>query len=227
MQRGMWSLFGVTESWIEQPEFVDLPTQGVCQKPVLQQFSHDMAEEHIRGHCAEADIFLELFFARCKERGFNAIDFGGNPVAQSVRASDMIQDQLSFAYVETASTHTGTNVEFTGDTLRKLSIDPTTACLAVVQHPQLQKRTCLTWAKQMGRSPSSILGWTLSPTTGATNRPKVEMLQYALGELRRMPPYSRPDKAFIDLPEDFPEHLVAPLQTLEACLRKPACFANA
>ena len=225
----MTSLFGAAQPWVGQPEFVDLPTQGVRRKTVLAGFSHDMSEQHIRAHCAEADIFLEIFFARCKERGFAAIEFGGNPVAQGEGAGfekrDEVEDKVlasrrSYAYIETASKHTGTNVEFAGATLRRLSIDPSTACLAVVQHPQLQRRACLTWAKQMGRSPASILGWTISATPAVTNRSKAEMLRYALGELQRIPLYSRLDKGFIDLPDDFPWHVVAPLEALEAYLHK-------
>jgi hypothetical protein len=214
--RGMTHLFGAPQPWKGTPQSVDLPTQGVRGKPVLEGFSHDMPEAHIRAHCTEADVFLEIFVSRCKERGFEAIDFGGNPLAQSDAASNpKIANEgavRSLVYLETASTHTGSNVEFSASTLRKLGLEPSTCAVAVIQHPQLHKRACLTWAKQMGRTPDSILGWTLEPIPAKTGRCTAEMLRYALGELQRLPLYSSPDRGFVDLPEDFPSHLVTSLE---------------
>ena len=83
----------------------------------------------------------------------------------------------SFAFVERASTHTGTNVENSLHTLGLLGLPPGSQ-LAVVQQPQLHRRTCLTWTKQMRASSPhySPIGWTVRPTRAATGRSTAELL---------------------------------------------------
>ena len=84
--------------------------------------------------------------------------------------------------------------------------------LVVVQQPQLHLRTCLTWEKQTGRRP---LGWTIQPTESAVGRSVAEQLQYALGELKRIPSYAADDKGFCVMPDDFPHELAATVALLE------------
>ena len=41
------------------------------------------------------------------------------------------------------------------------------------------------------------------------------MLKYALGELRRIPAYAAPDKAFCVMPAEFPHELTQTLEVIE------------
>ena len=212
--RGMTGLFGSSASWTRQPLHVDLPAQGLSSKPVLDGFSHDMPTEELLCYCSEADVFLEIFICRCRDRGLERIAFCGNPLAEAGHHAGSGADHCC-VYLETASTHGGTNVEFSRATLAKLKIDPAKAQLAVVQHPQMQRRACLTWAKQTGREQGSILGWTLSPVEEDVGRSSLQMLRYALGEFERIQAYSRSDKGFIDMPEGFPYAHATALATLD------------
>ena len=193
------------------PPTVDLPTRGVHGKPVLGGVELDMEPDKVRRYCTEADVFLELFVARCKERGV-AVAFGGNPIAGEEGAPASVVGARAF--VETGSTHTGTNVEYSRASLRVLGFgeEPT---VAVVQQPQLQRRTCLTWERQTGRRPVS---WTIRPTPACTGRSTAELLRYALGEVRRIPSYAAADKGFCTMPPDFPHHLVPSLIAYEPAL---------
>ena len=116
------------------------------------------------------------------------------------------------AYLETASTHTGTNVEYSRATLAALGLDASAATLVVVQQPALHLRTCLTWERQTGRRP---VGWTLRPTESDVGRSVATQLQYALGELRRIPSYASEDKGYCVMPGDFPHELAATVALLE------------
>ena len=97
------------------PSHVRLPCQNVT-KPVLQGVDLTIAPDDLRQYASEADVFLELFVARCRERGVH-VAFGGNPMAdQPASAAPPPSTQPGPAtprvFLETASTHTGTNVEF-------------------------------------------------------------------------------------------------------------------
>ena len=219
-ERNMTSIFAV-EPWPQNrpPAQVSLPSQGVT-KPVLAHVDLALAPEKLREYASEADVFLEIFVSRCRERGLK-VSFGGNPMAEDIAspaAATATEGTGAGAearvYVETASTHTGTNVEFSRASLRKLGCGEQPA-LVVVQQPALQLRTCLTWEKQTGVLP---LGWTVRPTESACGRPGSEMLQYALGELRRIPKYAAEDMGFCTMPEDFPEDLLASLEALEPAI---------
>ena len=212
VDRGLTGLFS-TQPWSREhpPHEVELRSQRV-RKPVLDGVDLQMAPEALRQYASEADVFLELFVSRCRERGLLDVVFGGNPMAEEGRAGRAPQragggaahGATARVYLETASTHTGTNVEYSRQTLAMLGLG-TCPTLAVVQQPQLQLRTCCTWEKQTGARP---LGWTVRPSPGATGRSTVEMLRYALGELKRLPPYAAPDKGFCTMPADFPHELV-------------------
>lgn len=203
------------------PAHVALPAQGISSKPVLDGFDLTLAPEALRAYASEADVFLELFLSRCRERGLgDCVAFGGNPMADgkddTATASRRRDGGTAYVYLETASTHTGTNVEFSRATLRVLGLDDQTAAVAVVQQPQLHLRTCLTWQKQTGRQP---LGWTVRPTEAAVGRSFAEQLRYALGEVRRIPAYAKADKAFCVMPDDFPHEAARRLEELEPTIQ--------
>jgi hypothetical protein len=197
------------------PSHVRLPCQNVT-KPVLQGVDLTIAPDDLRQYASEADVFLELFVARCRERGVH-VAFGGNPMAdQPASAAPPPSTQPGPAtprvFLETASTHTGTNVEFSRASLAMLGVEASSSNIVVVQQPALHLRTCLTWEKQTGRRP---LGWTVRPTEGAVGRSVAELLQYALGELKRIPSYAAEDKGFCVMPNDFPHELAATVALLE------------
>lgn len=214
-ERGLTAQVGWNKPWAcgLPPPQVDLPTQGVRGKKVLAGVDLAMEPERLREFCTEADVFLELFVSRCHARGLH-VSFGGNPMAQQTTALPSAGEPevggAARVYLETASTHTGTNVEYSRATLAAIGFGPD-AELAVVQQPQLHMRTCLTWEKQTGKRP---LGWTVRPTEAATGRSTSEMLKYALGELQRIPSYAA-KKGFCAMPSDFPHQLVQSVVAFE------------
>ena len=222
--RGLWGCFGWDQPWPRgrPPAHVYLPSQANKRKPVLEGFDLEMKAEELRAYCSEADVFLELFAARCESRGLH-VTFAGNPMEiqsrRNMRHGHMkaaSEDGPHFLgtriFLETASTHTGTNVEYTRSTLAAIGLGPSVD-VAVVQQPQLQRRTCLTWEKQTGKRP---VGWTVRPNEAATaGHSMAEQLKYALGEVQRIPAYGADDKAFCVLPDDFPHELVPSLLAFE------------
>ena len=102
-------------------------------------------------------------------------------------------------YIETASTHTGTNVEYSRTSLKLLLGEEAlaTPSVVVVQQPQLHLRTTLTWEKQTGVAP---LAWTLQPTEAAVGRPLSEMRKYALGSTDGYLHMPRPTRTFASCP---------------------------
>lgn len=82
----------------------------------------------------------------------------------------------------------------------------------MVQQPQLHLRTTLTWHEQTGVAP---LSWTVRPTEERLGRPRAEMLRYALGELKRIPVYSQPDKKFCVMPSDWSPCALVALEEME------------
>jgi hypothetical protein len=223
--RGLCTLFGWDQPWVRgrPPAHVDLRSQGNKRKPVLEGFDLEMKAEELRAHCTEADVFFELFAARCTSRGLN-VTFAGNPMETQSRGGmrsghNMMaasKDDDTRVFLENASTHTGTNVEYTRSTLAAIGLGPSVD-VAVVQQPQLQRRTCLTWEKQTGKRP---VGWTVRPTEAATAGHSVaELLKYALGEVQRIPVYAAADKAFCVLRDDFPHELVPSLLAFEPVIR--------
>lgn len=212
-KRNMTALFGwCTAPWQcgSPPDSVTLPSQGGLRKDVLKTVDLEMDAAALRCFCTEADIFLELFVARCRERGL-PVSFGGNPNADGC-GTKLAGPRV---FLETASTHTGTNVEFSRLTLAKLGLGGVAPTVAVVQQPALQRRTCLTWEKQTGVQP---VGWTVRPTESSLGRSAAELLNYALGEMRRIPAYAAADKAFCVMPHDFPHHLMPSLIAYEPAL---------
>lgn len=213
-QRGMTSLFA-HEPWEPDatPTAAILRTQGSEIKPVLDHVDLDMPPNKLRQYCTEADVFLEIICARCRERGLK-LRFGGNPmVTQATHTLNLLEcgnlrvkcvsaEGDPCIYIETASTHTGTNVEYSRTSLKLLLGEEAlaTPSVVVVQQPQLHLRTTLTWEKQTGVAP---LAWTLQPTEAAVGRPLSEMRKYALGEYRRIPAYAAADKDFCVLPADW------------------------
>ena len=188
-------------------------------KPVLDGFDLTMPPDELRRYASEADVYCELFVARCRERGVT-VAFGGNPMGggasrHPASAPSAVRGDAQI-FLETASTHTGTNVEYSRATLSAIGVDPAAATLVVVQQPALQLRTCLTWQRQTGGV--RPLGWTPRPTEEALSRPFAEMVRYAVGELQRIPAYAAPDKAFCAAPDDFPHELVASVEALNAQL---------
>ena len=133
-EREMYLIF--ERSWGSEapPPHVALPTQGVGSKPVLDGFDLTMPPEKLREFCSEADLFLEIFSARCKERGL-LLTFGGNPMRDGGAAAPGRHAKPTI-YVETASTHTGTNVEYTQRTLELLGFGKQPN-VCVVQQPQV------------------------------------------------------------------------------------------
>ena len=170
-ERGLTCHVGHSEPWdVEsQPEEVTLRVQGV-KKPVLRADAPlpvDLAER--RAYCCEADIMLELFVERCKQRGVNVI-FGGEPTVSSPTegAIDLLKVRQTpctpsavgavHVYLESASTNTGANCERSACTLRAVGVDVDApgmegeaSRVALVQHPQAHRRACLTWERQRGR----------------------------------------------------------------------------
>lgn len=216
-EKKLTKLFGASEPWQPgtQPESVTLPSQGTT-KPVLDGFDvAHMPPEQVRSYACEADVFLELFCERCAVRGLEVV-FGGNPMADGDGWSQTQQHSeaqtSAYVYLETASTNTGANVQFSRNTLAKVGVELEGATCAVVQHPQAHRRTCLTWQKQVGSPP---LGWTLRPTPQDLGVSEAEMLLYALGEHRRITAYAAPEKGFVHMPEDFPHDFTPPLAQLE------------
>lgn len=211
--RGMAALFGsnASHAWsgaadaAGPPESVLLPSQG-ASKRVAKEVDLQLPPEEAREFCSEAEVFLELFAKRCQERGLR-VRYGGNPMASPISQGSADE---AVVYVETASTHTGTNVEYATSTLQLLGLG--TDKIVVVQQPQLHRRTCLTWHKQSGHVP---YGWTIRPTEASTGRSIAEMFRYALGEAQRIPAYAAADKDFCTWPNDFPHELVASLEALE------------
>ena len=202
-QRGMTSLFS-REPWEPDtpPNAVILPMQGSEMKPVLDHVDLEMPPDELRRHCTEADVFLEIICARCFERGLK-LRVGGNPMVTHTARLPVAAKDDACIYIETASTHTGTNVEYSRTSLRLLLGEEAAAAtsrVVVVQQPQLHLRTTLTWEKQTGAAP---LAWTLQPTEAAVGRPLSEMRTYALGEYRRIPAYATADKDFCVLPADW------------------------
>eukprot|EP00908_Phaeocystis_cordata_P013688 Transcript_2475.p1 GENE.Transcript_2475~~Transcript_2475.p1 ORF type:complete len:369 (+),score=92.18 Transcript_2475:81-1109(+) len=195
-ERGMTGLFA-DAPWARDatPKQVTLRTQGGVVKPVLDHVALEMPPDELRRYCAEADIFLEIVCARCRERGL-PLQFGGNPMGGDFSRPDGAAPCI---FIETASTHTGTNVAFSASSLELLGFAAPLS-VAVVQQPQLHMRTTLTWEKQTGAAP---LAWTVRPTEAALGRPRAELLRYALGELKRIPAYAASDKAFCVLPPDW------------------------
>ena len=65
--RKLTALFGYDEPWARGtlPPHVSLPLQGVEKKPVLSSVELTMPPDELRAYCSEADVFLELFAARC------------------------------------------------------------------------------------------------------------------------------------------------------------------
>jgi hypothetical protein len=206
--RGLTSLFS-DEPWArdEIPAEVILRTQGGLAKPVLNRVDLEMPPDELRQYCAEADIFLEIVCSRCQERGL-PLRFGGDPMRGEWRHPDSMHP---FIYIETASTHTGTNVAFSASTLELLEVSASK--VAVVQQPQLHMRTTLTWEKQTGVPP---LAWTPRPTAAALGRSLSELVMYAQGEFRRIPEYAAEDKAFCVLPADWESVGPAHTQAVEA-----------
>merc|ERR1712031_47875 len=100
----------------ELPKEVCLPTQGGRRKPVLDHVSLEMPPSELRNYASESDVFLELVSRRCRQRGISTA-FRGNPNAGETdesRSGDVA------IYMENASTHTGTNVAFSIETLRSI-----------------------------------------------------------------------------------------------------------
>lgn len=208
--RGLTGLVGHPTPWAHGtlPASIDLPLQGKI-KPVLHEVDLKMAPEKLRTYCSEADVFLELFAARCAARGVVVV-YGGNPMA-SDDWSVVGSGDAPRVYLENASTHTGTNVAYSLVSLEKLGLGQSPT-LAVVQQPQLHRRTCLTWHKQSGVMP---VGWTVRPTLGGAGRSIAEQLQYAIGEFKRIPAYSAADKNFCSADESFPHEAAARLIAME------------
>ena len=179
--RKLTALFGYDEPWARGtlPPHVSLPLQGVEKKPVLSSVELTMPPDELRAYCSEADVFLELFAARCAARGLS-VEFGGNPMADTGGRGGGTSGAPR-VFLETASTHTGTNVEYSRATLAKLGLE--TPTVAVVQQPQLHLRTCLTWHRQTGQMP---IGWTIRPTADA-GRSLPEQLRCARSHRLRMP----------------------------------------
>ena len=196
VDRGLTALFA-DEPWArdEAPADVILRTQGGLTKPVLNRVDLEMPPNELRQYCAEADIFLEIVCSRCRERGL-PLRFGGNPMSGEWSRPDGTHP---FIYIETASTHTGTNVTFSAATLELLGLSAPPS-VVVVQQPQLHMRTTLTWEKQTGVAP---LAWTPRPTEAALGRPLSELVKYAQGEFTRIPAYAAEGKAFCVLPADW------------------------
>ena len=196
VDRGLTALFA-DEPWArdEAPADVILRTQGGLTKPVLNRVDLEMPPNELRQYCAEADIFLEIVCSRCRERGL-PLRFGGNPMSGEWSRPDGTHP---FIYIETASTHTGTNVAFSAATLELLGLSAPPS-VVVVQQPQLHMRTTLTWEKQTGVAP---LAWTPRPTEAALGRPLSELVKYAQGEFTRIPAYAAEGEAFCVLPADW------------------------
>jgi len=211
-ERNLTALFGVSWASNAPPSHVVLPAQGGATKPVLDGFNVNTPPEVLREYASEADVFLEIFLARCRERGLH-VEYGGNPLAgDATTVPGTAIDSVARVYLETASTHTGTNVEFSRRTLEQLGMRAPT--VAVVQQPALHRRTCATWQKQLGVAP---IGWTLRPDEVSTGRTRSEMLLYALGELRRIPKYAK-GEGYCVMPADFPHELVPRLEALESSI---------
>ena len=211
-ERNLTALFGMPWASDAPPSRVVLPAQGGISKPVLDGFDLKIPPEVLRTHASEADVFLEIFIARCRERGL-LVEFGGNPLAgDAVSLPSAAGDDVARVYLETASTHTGTNVEFSRRTLERIGMR--NPVVAVVQQPALHRRTCATWERQLGVAP---IGWTLHPDEQSTGRSRSEMLLYALGELRRIPKYAE-GEGYCVMPADFPHELVPRLEALEGSI---------
>ena len=132
-----------------KPADVILRTQGGLTKPVLNRVDLEMPPNELRQYCAEADIFLEIVCSRCRERGL-PLRFGGNPMSGEWSRPDGTHP---FIYIETASTHTGTNVAFSAATLELLGLSAPPS-VVVVQQPQLHMRTT-----HLGEADGAPLAW--------------------------------------------------------------------
>lgn len=203
-----------------QPPRVILEAQGRKEKAVLAATDDVPQELFERRHfCSEADIMLELFVSRCRQRGVD-VQFGGDPLVDAVdsHASQAEQERKgAFVYLETASTNSGANCALSAQTLSLVGVDVEKGEIALVQHPQAHMRTCLTWEKQRGKRP---IGWCSRPSEDVENVSTSEMLLYGLGELRRIEAYAEPCKGFLLMPPDFPREIIKPLATLEPLLRQ-------
>ena len=223
-ERRLTARFGCDEPWPVngQPAAVQLPAQSLS-KPVLAAADVVPSEASKRlRYCSEADIMLELFVDRCKQRGVSA-RYAGDPMASVGESADEVMschDPSDGAgarvYLESASTNSGENCALSAQTLASLGIDATTAAVAIVQHPQAHLRACLTWEKQLGKLP---MGWCPRPSSHSLGVSDDEMLLYALGELRRIEAYSDPSKAFLVMPPDFPREQLSRLAGIETDLR--------
>lgn len=224
-ERRLTARFGSEAPWAvgTQPARVHLPAQGLS-KPVLSSAMEVPSDiEERRSFCSEADVMLELFVARCTERGVD-VHFGGDPMAGDLRRgnggdpsthSPGEASNAAFAFLESASTNSGANCALSAETLLRVGVD--LDVVALVQHPQAHRRACLTWHRQRGVPP---MGWCPQPTEPQLGVSRDEMLLYALGELTRIEAYSHPSKDFLVMPPDYPRHLRPLLARMETVLRQ-------
>ena len=154
-ERNLTALFGVSWASNAPPSHVVLPAQGGATKPVLDGFNVNTPPEVLREYASEADVFLEIFLARCRERGLH-VEWWKLLAGDATTVPGTAIDSVAREYPQTAPTHTGTNVSsaagprVTGQRLRWWG------------HSSLRLTgTCATWQKQLGVAP---IGWTLYRT---------------------------------------------------------------
>lgn len=60
-----------------------------------------LTTEALRTHCSEAEIFLEIFVSRCKQRGLS-LKFGGDPLSGNFQTkTQSCGDDGCYVYLET------------------------------------------------------------------------------------------------------------------------------
>jgi len=217
VERELTAAVGAKEPWPigKLPKTVTLQKQGVS-KPVLEASATvpTSAEDRQR-FCSEADVMLELFVLRCSRRGLE-VHFGGDETATD-DGSLATPSSVPRAYVERKSQTTGESCAFSRALLGHLGHDLVAkgANVAIVQHPQAQLRTVLTWEKQAGKSP---MAWCPRPSAAELEVSLASMLLYALGEFQCIQKHA--SEGICLMPPDFPFSLVGPLGNLEPLLRK-------
>lgn len=218
VERRLTSHFGFAEPWPvnAQPSSIALAKQNVIKAIVQADQPLPETLDERRQKASTADVMLELFVARCHQRGVE-VEFGGDPLTGGLvpRASGTV----AYAYLELASTSpTGVLTDRcvkSAETLRAVGVDASAANVnvALVAHPQEQRRACLTWEAQIGRR---ALGWCPRPSESDLGVSQAEMLLYALSELRRI---ESGEQGALVIPPDFPNALLGALGRLEPLLK--------
>jgi hypothetical protein len=90
----------------------------------------------------------------------------------------------------------------------------TSVTMAMLHMSSLPFPACMPPQRVTGRPP---LSWTIVPSFDKSYpRPVRAMLDYALGEYRRIPLYAAADKSFCMMPADYPPAMLAALESVEA-----------